>query len=405
MKHITIDGRQLSYPGTGLFSDTVELLQTFQELGYASSISVFVEQEFNPSDWDLSHLDVQWIFVNVTRRNSALVRWLSKAMTVPEPIERLIWANCVVQQLKKFSTNSQHLIPYLYNYGDLKKNIAIVPDLLYRIVNEETLDPRRPWWWNLRYKLPLRVYFRRWEETLVAQAKYLIVHSNFVKNHAYQELNIPFDRMFLIPQGIPRWIVEKYDRDRDSLIKHQYFLPDRFVLYVGGFSPRKNIPLLLRACGRIYERDCAFRCVFVGLTEGFIQSGLGTPIREVMNNSSIRAAAVNLPKLSYSELASLYRLANFIVYPSLSEGFGLPILEAAAAGKLCLCGDNSSMREIQPNARYRLDSTDEDAWVEAILKFWQNPAETEIASQQCGELVRNYSWQKSAEKLWKLLQQ
>lgn len=403
MKHIAIDGRQLSYPGTGLALVSAEFLRAFQQLGYASYLSVFVEKTFNVSDSSLADLDVQWIPIDFQVQQRSLQHWLARAATIPDHLERLAWGAAVTEKLREFKGNTQHFIPYLYNYGDLNQNVVLIPDLIYRLVREETIDSRKPWWWNLRYKIPLRSWFRQWEEKQAISAKKIVVYSQFVRDFVVAELGVAPEKINLVPLATPSWVTQECDLNR--AIIERYNLPKRFILYVGGFSPRKNIPLLLRACGQVYERDRAFRCVFVGLTEEFIQSGFGTPIREAMSSSSVRAAMVELPKLSYSELASLYRLADFTVYPSLSEGFGLPILEAAAAGKLCLCGDNSSMRELQPDARYRLDSTEEEAWVEAILKFWKNPTETEIASQNCSELVRNYSWRQSAEKLWELLQQ
>ena len=61
MINVTIDGYRLSYPGTGLGLVSAELLRAFQELGYAKSITVFVEKSFAPQMFELDDLEVKWI--------------------------------------------------------------------------------------------------------------------------------------------------------------------------------------------------------------------------------------------------------------------------------------------------------------------------------------------------------
>ncbi len=386
---VTIDGYRLSYPATGLGLVTAELLRGFQELGYAKSIAVFVENSFNPQVFKLENLDVQWIPVNFKNRS-------------PDYLGRLAWRNAVVAKLKTFNYNCRHFIPYLYNYGNLRQNVVLVPDLVYKIVPDNSaIDPNQPWW-NLRGKLPIRPMFRNWEEWLVTKAERLVVYSEFVKTHVHEELGVPLERMSLIPLATPSWVVEHYEERHNEKVQSHLNLPSRFILYVGGFAVRKNIPMLLRACGRVYEADTSFRCAFVGLTESMIQNDYA--IKAAMSNLSVRAATIGLPSLNYPDLASLYRLAEFTVYPSLSEGFGLPILEAAAVKRLCLCGDNSSMREIQTYSEFRIDSDNEDAWFQHILHFWQSPEETKKAGEKCEQLCQRYSWKKSADKLWNVLQ-
>lgn len=404
MKPIALDGRQLSYPGTGLALVTAEFLQAFQALGYARYISVFIPEQLDPSIYNLDRCDVCWIPIAYQSRYNTYTHWLARAATVPDYVDRLAWAKAVVKKQKELDPQTQYFIPYLYNYGNLKQNLVLVPDLIYRIVREEVIDPNRPLWWNLRHKLPLRSGFRHWEERQVFRAKRLVVYSQFVRDYVQQNLGISRDRLNLVPLATPSWVDREYDPAHNAEIRKKYDLPNRFVLYVGGYGTRKNIPMLLRVCGKAYQIDPTFRCVFAGLSEALLQSIFGILIREATNDPSVRASILRLPNPNYRDLASLYRLAEFTVYPSLSEGFGLPILEAAAAEKLCLCGDNSSMKEVQPYPEYRIDSDREAQWVEKILYFWQNPRQIASAGRDCGQLVQHYSWCESAAKLWDLLQ-
>jgi glycosyltransferase involved in cell wall biosynthesis len=333
----------------------------------------------------------------------------------------VIWAKAVQAKLAQLGGNYQHFIPYLCNYGDRQHNIVLIPDLISRMrfPDAQIVDPNRSWLSQLRYKLPLRDRWQRWEEHRASQAERLVVYSNFVKDAVVKEFNVSPERVSMIPLAAPSWIGEylkgvtsnnnpaaKHPESGTQLdLRSKYNLPDRFVLYVGGFGDRKNVPMLLRACGRVYEQDNSFRCVCVGLTDNFLQSSLGYIFRRELANPMVNHAIVKMPSLNYAELAAIYAIADFTVYPSLSEGFGLPIIEAAAAGKMCLCGDNSSMPEIQIYPEYLIDSEDETAWVKQILSFWQNPTEAIAAGSKCRKLVDLFSWQTSAKQLWQLLQQ
>lgn len=405
MKDITIDGRHLSYPGTGLALVTAELIQAFQDLGYSKYVSVFVESHVNPAVYGLEKSEIKWIYIDLQSQYSSFVKWIALGLTVFDHIERIVWANAVLKHLANFQHKPQHFIPYLYNYGNLKENVVIIPDLIYRlVVSESSLNPSRPWWWNFRHKLPLKHWFRLWEEQRVIKSNRLVVYSEFVRDCVHQELRIAVEKINLIYLATPSWMMKIPNKDKMLAIRSKYQLPDRFVLYVGGFSLRKNISMLLNACGKAYEADPTFRCVFVGMKTFMDNSNLGFTVCEAMHNSAINAASVPIGNISYEELAVLYNIAEFTVYPSLNEGFGLPILEAAAANKLCLCGNNSSMREIQPNSRYRIDNNDQAKWVLQMLYFWQNPEFAKKAGEECSAVVQKYSWTQSAEALWQLLQ-
>lgn len=386
---VTIDGYRLSYPGTGLGLVSAELLRAFQELGYAKSIAVFVEKSFTPQKFELNDLEVKWIKVDYKLYST-------------DYLSRLSWSKAVVKEMKKFDTKLQHFIPYFYNYGNLRQNVVLIPDLIYKSVIPDTMKfPNQPWW-NLRGKLPIRGMFVKWEESLVSNSEKLVVYSKFVKNNVHEELGISHKKINLVPLATPSWVVNQYDETNNQKVRVTLNLPPRFALYVGGFDLRKNIRMLLQACGEVYEKDPSFRCVFVGLTDNIIDNDYG--INTALNNNSVKAAIIPLPKLSYPDLASIYRLAEFSVYPSMNEGFGLPILEAAAAKRLCLCGDNTSMQEIQIYPEYRIDSNNNQAWVKEILYFWRNPEATKNGGDKSQNLCNRYSWKKSAAQLWEIFQ-
>lgn len=386
---VVIDGKQLSYPGTGLALVTAELLQAFQKLGCARSMTVFIEESCDLGIYSLNQTEFRWIRLRPRR-------------TGVDYIDRLLWAKSVTKNLHCFDTQYKHFIPYLYNYGNIRQNVVLIPDLVYKIFPDYGAIVVDSSWWNLRGNLPVRPFFRWWEEQRATSANQIIVYSEFVKHHVHQELCVPLNKITVVPLATPSWVTSQYEEAGKQAILKSLQIPSRFVLYVGGFANRKNIPLLLRACGKIYAQDPSFRCVFVGLTETIVNND--PKLFKEMQDFSVKQSAICTPKLSYPDLSALYKLAEFTVYPSITEGFGLPILEAAAVSKLCLCGDNSSMQEIQTSPQYRIDAGNEQAWVQQILYFWENPEISKQAGEACQQICQKYSWQTSAKQILEIMQ-
>lgn len=400
MPAITFDGYQLAFPGTGLALVTCELLKAFNKLGYGSAISVFVPQQFDAAEYGLEALNCHWI---ATKTNATIgADWLARALTVPDYADRARWARAVEVLQRSQAPSACHFIPYFFNYGKLEENVVLIPDLLWKL-NPSPMPIAKSWLHALRYRLPLRHLLGSQEEQHVCRARNFVVYSKFVKSHAQEELCIAPEQMLLAPLAAPEWVSLPLETHQIETLRTHLGLPERYTLYVGGLSHRKNIPLLLRACGKVHAQDSSFRCVIVGLDESYLRGPFGDALCQLMTNSDVAAAVIGVPHQSYVNLAALYRYSEFTVYPSLGEGFGMPILEAAAVGKLCLCGDNTSMIEIQKRPEYRIDSQNERAWSERMLYYWQHPEKARIAGEECRLCSQDYSWCRSAEQIWQLL--
>jgi glycosyltransferase involved in cell wall biosynthesis len=373
---IYIDALQLLFHGTGLALVTSELLRALSTLAPKEEVGVLLPRGVSLASYDLAERAFEIIEVAAPE-----IR--------PDYLFRAAWGWRVAAALKQRASRGRLFIPYLHNYGDLRENVVLLPDLISRLVPEDGPAPKRSRW-SLRGRLPFRRLARGYEEWKVTKASRVVVYSDFVRRHAGEVLRIPADKFAEIRLGAPHWITRTEPAAASAAPAAA--LPQKFVFYVGGYAHHKNVPMLLRVCGRLHRLDPTFRCVFAGLGELLADAP-----------HDIREAVIPLPKLRNDEVAALYHRCQFAVYPSRAEGFGLPLVEAGACGRLCLCGDNSSMVEIQPNARYRIAATDEDAWVERMLHFWRNPDETAAAGQECRSLASSHAWQHAAEELRKIL--
>lgn len=145
-----------------------------------------------------------------------------------------------------------------------------------------------------------------------------------------------------------------------------------FVLFVSTLERRKNHEILYRAWTRLRERGIVpYRLVFVGMQ--------GWGVTDLMNDLEldprIQQDIVRLNHVTDAELDWLYRQCAFTVFPSLYEGWGLPLVESLARGRFCLASNAASLPEAGgPWAEY-LDPWDLPAWVERLAHYMQNPRE------------------------------
>jgi glycosyltransferase involved in cell wall biosynthesis len=155
-------------------------------------------------------------------------------------------------------------------------------------------------------------------------------------------------------------------------------LPDalvhrKFVLFVSTIEPRKNHALIQRVWLQLLARGIpqatGFKLVFVGR--------LGWKMEELtrswQTNETLRSTLVHLQDLPDSSLASLYNNAAFCIYPSLYEGFGLPVLEAFSYGRAVIASTAGSLPEVMQDRGPTLDPMDEQAWYETMAAWITRP--------------------------------
>lgn len=171
-----------------------------------------------------------------------------------------------------------------------------------------------------------------------------------------------------------------------------------YILFVGTFEPRKNLPRLLRAYQSWSKRTTpTHNLILAG------RNGWGTDINQTIQELELghRVKIADSPK--DDELIELYKNCDFLVLPSLYEGFGLPIVEAMGFGKPCVYSNLSSMPEVAGDAGIAIDPLNE-AEISAALEQLSNDRAlhtqlTEAAKQQ----ALKFSWQLTADQTHALI--
>ncbi len=170
-------------------------------------------------------------------------------------------------------------------------------------------------------------------------------------------------------------------------VRRQYALPDQFVLYVGTFEPRKNIPRLLRAFAQVRRAQPAVRLVLAGQ--------LGWKHRAIWQELEAQALSDAVQWLGYvpvDDLPALYSLASVFAFPSLYEGFGLPVIEALACGTPALTSQDSALAEVADGAALLIDPLNVESIAHGLLRL--------LTDQSLREELRLRGFQRAAEFSW-----
>jgi glycosyltransferase involved in cell wall biosynthesis len=166
-----------------------------------------------------------------------------------------------------------------------------------------------------------------------------------------------------------------------------------FVLYVSTIERRKNHEVLYRAWTRLREQGLApHRLVFVGM-RGW---GVDDLFNDLQLDERVRGDIVSLNHVSDAELAWLYRHAAFTVFPSLYEGWGLPVVESLAWGKFCLASNAASLPEAGSDWVEYLDPWDLPAWVDKLAFYMQHPQAVQERNARIAREFRPVTWIETA---------
>jgi len=175
--------------------------------------------------------------------------------------------------------------------------------------------------------------------------------------------------------------------------------PGRYVLYVSTIEPRKNHAMLLRAWKRLAEGEQGgthgYKLVVAGRTGWMTDDVLAM----LTNEAAAKSGVVHFGNAQDAVLDALYEHAAFCVYPSLYEGFGLPVIEAFAHGRPVIASAGGAVPEAAAGLAPCVDPKDEDAWVTAIGRWLGDPQLVDAQARRVREQFSWPSWPEAARRI------
>jgi glycosyltransferase involved in cell wall biosynthesis len=186
-------------------------------------------------------------------------------------------------------------------------------------------------------------------------------------------------------------------------IRESYRLPERFLLCVGTIEPRKNLVRLLEAFAQLRRSDARFRTyvlIFVG-QRGWKDEAVFAAV-ERLGLSQVVSFLGHVPT---NVLVGLYNLADALAFPSLYEGFGLPVIEAMACGTPVITSRNNALAEIAGDAAELVDPTHSGDIFEGLRRVLTDSARQEELRTQGFVRAAQFSWLTAATQTRELYTQ
>jgi|SRR5687768_1974550 len=259
------------------------------------------------------------------------------------------------------------------------RSVAFIHDVLFRDF------PQFFTWKEKLYFFPLS-----W---LAPKADRLMVTTEFVANDVikfnYAKTKTRID---ILPLGVDTEFSPIENQSSESLrsIKEKFNLPDPFILFAGRLNKRKNIESLLKAMSLI--RDKNIKLVIVGK-----EDGKKPVIDKTISDLGLKERIVRTGYVTNQELSAIYGLAKVFCFPSFAEGFGLPPLEAMAAGVPVIVSNTTALPETCGNAAVYIDPADPESIVIALNDLLSNEDKWMEKRKAGLEQAAKYNWEVTAE--------
>lgn len=226
---------------------------------------------------------------------------------------------------------------------------------------------------------------------LARRAAAIITVSMAAQRDVVSDLHIKADKIHIVYEAAAVHFQPIGDRGELERVRAKYNLSAPFVLYVGTLEPRKNLTRLVRAFAEVRRRLPDAQLILVGQL-GWKYEALLAEIERL----DLKAGVRRLGYVPEGDLAALYSLATAFAFPSIYEGFGLPIVEAMACGTPVLTSDRSSLAEIARGAARLIDPFDTAAMAEGLYSLLID--ESERLELRAAGLKRaaEFSWARAA---------
>jgi glycosyltransferase involved in cell wall biosynthesis len=179
--------------------------------------------------------------------------------------------------------------------------------------------------------------------------------------------------------------------DNPEPVRTKYNLPEHYILYAAALLPHKNHARLLSAFKEIIKVMPETKLVLTGAWE----KGKDT-LASAIADLGLQKDVIMLGWISFADMPALYRNAELFVYPTLHEGFGLPILEAMASGVPVVCSRIEPLIEIAGSAALLVDPYDQSDIARGILSIFRDKA-LRMRIIEAGILrAKTFTWEKTA---------
>lgn len=271
------------------------------------------------------------------------------------------------------------------------KYVVTIHDLIKHTSRGLETTTRTPWLYWLKY-LGYRFVFRQ----AVKRAAKILVPSQSVKEELVKVYNLPEEKIVVTYEGVGEKFQKLEIGNQESVkILDKYGIRKPFVIYTGSVYPHKNIERLIQSIKLLNQLPIT---LVISCARNIFWERLRQKIQELGAEEFVNLVGF----VPDEELAILYTQAEAFVFPTLSEGFGLPGLEAMACGCPVVCSDIAVLHEIYGEAAVYFNPLNVEDIAEKIKNVIRDTEIRKMLIKKGFEQVKKYSWTKMAKETLKM---
>lgn len=272
---------------------------------------------------------------------------------------------------------------------------AFPSPILFRkkgIIN--TIHDLTSWDYPETMKFHSRMYFKFSIINAINISEIILTVSEFSKKRLEEKFKI--DNTYVIYNGISKVFLEP---EQNYPVKEKYNLPDKYIMCLCTLEPRKNIPLLINAYLELIESEkINSKLVLVGRRGWKIENYLESISNKYSDNIIITGFVED------NDLPYIYKHASIFIFPSLYEGFGIPVIEAMYMGVPVICSNSSSLPEVVGDYGILFNNNDKSDLKDKITMLESKDKDSIIKlTRHARERALKFNWATEAKKLINLL--
>lgn len=367
MKRIVVDGRWLKYSGIGRYVENL-LVETIK-LDPTNHYIVLVRPG-ETNSLPLPKGKVEYVETDIV--------WYTpqEQIALPKLLDSL---KPDLVHFVNFNVPLTYRKPYVVTIHDLTL-------LRYKNIRGGLLAP-------FTYRLK-DVVMRHVLKTAIKRSRVIFTPSQYVKQDVMKRYRVKDDKKIIVTLNAAD--APKPKRPAD-LKRFGIKASEKFLLYVGNAYPHKNLERLIAAYQLLLKDEkLSYRLVLAGRKDEF-----HARLEKLLKKRKLQDKVIFTDHVSDEELAALYQRASLYVFPSLSEGFGIPGLEAMAWGLPVVSSNATCLPEIYGDAVEYFDPKQPKEMAEVITRvLGDKPLQAQMI-RRGKERIKKYSWQKSAQEMLK----
>ncbi len=305
----------------------------------------------------------------------------ARRLTAPLRENNLTWCHLALPAaLRREQADLLHNVSYILPRGVRCPSVVTIHDVAFL---------RYPEWFPRK----ARWFYTDGARRAARRADRIVTDSRFAADEIAELLRVPEQRLRIVPLAAGPEFKPGID---PAPLRARLALPERFILYVGGVRPRRQVDLLVEACARVLP----------GRPEQLVFAG---PTQHGDYDLAAHAASLGLGDrltllgfVPEEDLPALYTAATLFAWPSIYEGFGLPPLEALACGTPTLVCDAASLPEVVGDAALRVRADSTEALADGLAALLDDSALRARLSAAGPVQAARFSWRQTAAAMLRL---